>query len=128
MVTSDDGGDRLRSRVLFGCVVVLSALCAVWGAFLVPLRIGTVPVPVAILLAAASFPLGMAGARLLESRVGAAVPLVIWLGVLLAATLPRREGDLVVLPSLTGYGFLLVGIIGASAPLGLASGKSRRPG
>lgn len=122
--------ERRGNQVLYALVLALTLLCALWGAFLVPFRVNAVPVPLALVLAAASYPLGILGARSLGARVGAVPPLMIWLVVLLGSTVPRQEGDLVVLPSLTGYAFLFLGIVGASAAVGRgpgAAGRESRP-
>ena len=55
--------DAVSRAGRFALVLLLTVLLAVWGAFLVPLRVGGVPVPVGLLLALATVPLGLAGGR-----------------------------------------------------------------
>jgi len=108
----------------YGLVLVLTALLAVWGAFLVPLRVGGVPVPVAPAVAlVGNALLGRAGARLL-GRAGAAGPGLVWLAVVLLLSTPRTEGDLVVPSTLTGLLFLVVG--GLTSAVVLATAASQR--
>ena len=66
--------DAVSRAARFALVLLLTVLLAVWGAFLVPLRVGDVPVPVGLLLALATVPLGLAGGRALDSRLGVVVP------------------------------------------------------
>lgn len=103
----------------YAVVLLLSGLLCVWGAFLLPLRLGGVPLPVGIVLAAATVPLGVAGGRLLGSRVGAVLPGLLWLGMALQLASLRREGDLVVLGDLRGLAFLGVGTVGALLAVGV---------
>lgn len=107
-------------------VLLLTVLLAVWGAFLVPLRIGGVPAPLGLLLALATVPLGLAGGRALDSRIGVALPGALWLlvGVVLGSR--RSEGDLVVTGGPLGLLFLLVGTLGAAVTAGLWR-PGRRP-
>lgn len=113
-------------------VVVLTVLEAVWAAFLVPLRVGGVLVPVSLVLAGpVTALLGRWGGRLL-GRPGAAGVGAAWLLVALLAGSRRSEGDLVVpggggtLGTL-GLLFLVVGAIGAAAGLGLTPPRARAP-
>lgn len=102
----------------YALVLVLTVLLVLWGAFLVPLRVGGVPVPVGLVLALATVPLCRAGGRVLGSRWGAAGPGVLWLAVAVALSGRRREGDLVVTGSLLGLGFLVLGMLGAAVVVG----------
>ena len=103
----------------YAVVLLLTALACVYGAFLVPLRIAGVPVPLGVALAAATVPLGVAGGRLLGSRIGAVLPGLLWLIMALQLASLRREGDLVVLGNLRGIAFLGVGTVGALLAVGL---------
>lgn len=112
-----DEAGRIASYAL---VLVLAVLCALWGAFLVPLRVLGVPVPAAVVLAcAANVALGTAGARL-YGRLGAALPGVVWFAVVAVLQGRRPEGDLVVVGSLTGLSLLLLGSVCAVVPVALA--------
>ena len=109
----------------YAVVLLLTALLTLWGAFLVPFRVGGVLVPVSWVVAA----LGNAGAALAGSRllgnVGAAVPGVLWL-VLMSVLLPRRtEGDLVVPGTYVGLGYLLIGAMASAIAWGFASARAR---
>ena len=104
----------------YALVLVLALLLAVWGAFLVPLRWGTVLLPVAVLVAVVgNFLLGRAGGRLL-GRPGALGPGLIWLGIALTAGSRRAEGDLIVPGTLPGLAFLLLGAVSAAVAYGAA--------
>lgn len=110
--------DALARAACFALVLLLTVLLAVWGAFLVPLRVGGVPAPVGLVLALATVPLGVAGGRVLGSRLGAALPGAVWLlvGVVLGSR--RSEGDLVVTGGTLGLLFLLLGTLGAAVTAG----------
>lgn len=115
---------RVATSATYGLVLVLALLLAVWGAFLVPLRIGTVPLPVAVLVAlVGNAALGWWGGRLL-GRPGAAGPGLVWLAVALSLGSQRREGDLVVPGSAMGLVFLLVGAVTSAVAFGAVR---RRP-
>ncbi|MCW2665833.1 MAG: hypothetical protein JWN57_795 [Frankiales bacterium] len=113
-------GQQVRTAAAYALVLVLSLLCAVWGAFLVPLRVFGVLLPVSLVLAAVgNYLLGRAGARL-HGRLGAALPGVLWFLVAAQLQSRRPEGDLVVVGNLVGLLFLLVGTVAAAVPVGLA--------
>jgi hypothetical protein len=74
---------RLATWAAYALVLALAVLLAVWGAFLVPLRVGTVPLPLSWVVAAVgNAALGRAGGLLL-GRGGAVGPGVVWLAVAL---------------------------------------------
>ena len=102
----------------YALVLLLALLLAVWGAFLVPLRIGTVPVPVSWVIAVVGNGLlGWVGGRLL-GRVGAAGPGIVWLAVALTFGSQRAEGDLIVPGTVTGLVFLVAGAIASAVAYG----------
>ena len=110
----------------FALVLVLALLLALWGAFLVPFRVGGLPVPVSVVVAVVgNLVLCRAGARVLGRRSGAAVPALLWLTVAVLLSSQRREGDLVVPASVTSLAFLLLGALAAAVAVGL--GPSSRP-
>lgn len=109
----------------YALVLLLALLLAVWGAFLVPLRIGGVPVPIAWAVAVVGNGLlGWVGGRLL-GHLGAAGPGIVWLAVALTFGSQRAEGDLVVPGTVTGLGFLVAGAIASAVAYG-AVPRSRR--
>ena len=119
---------RLSRGASYALVLVLTVQLAVWGAFLVPLRVGGTAVPLGLLLALAPVPLCRAGGRLLGSRLGAAGPLVVWSVVAIGLATQRREGDLVVSGSLLGLAFLALGLLGGAVVVGAyRPDRARRP-
>lgn len=106
-------------------LVALTALVlAVIECFLVPLRAGSVPLPVCVLLAVAgNVALPRLSARLSGVPLTAGIPPVLWLGVVLALSVQRPEGDLVVPGTLTGLAFLFGGAIAGA--YGAASSITR---
>lgn len=114
----DDAPGPGLTYASYALVLLLALLLAVWGAFLVPLRIGTVPVPVSWVIAVVGNGLlGWAGGRLL-GRLGAAGPGVVWLTVALTAGSQRAEGDLVVPGTVVGLVFLVSGAIASAVAYG----------
>lgn len=111
--------DALTRAARFALVLLLTVLLAVWGAFLVPLRVLGVPVPLGLVLALATVPLGVAGGRALDARLGAVAPGVLWLLVAITLAGRRPEGDLVVTGGVLGLLFLLLGTLGAAVSAGL---------
>jgi hypothetical protein len=112
--------DRLGTYASYGLVVVLAALLAVWGAFLVPLRFGTTPLPLSWIVAiGGNLLLGFAGGRLL-GRPGAIGPGLVWLAIALTLGTKRAEGDLIVPGSTPGLVFLLVGAVASAVAWGAA--------
>jgi len=118
--------DPLALRVGWGVLVLVAAAAlAVLESFLVPLRVGAVPLPVSV-------PLAMVGnvvlARLAGGLTGRPVlgvlPPLLWLAVVLALSVPRAEGDLVVPGTLTGLVFLFGGAVAGA--YGAASTVTRR--
>lgn len=110
--------EQLSRAATYGLVLLLTVLLAVWGAFLVPLRVHGVRAPLGVLLALATVPLGRAGATVLGRRAGAVVPTLLWLTVAALLASQRREGDLVVTGDLSGLAFLLVGVLGGAFAVG----------
>ena len=121
----DEQAERAERRTGLALVVVLALLTGLWGAFLVPLRVGGVAVPVAVLVAGvANAVLGVAGGRL-AGRSGAAAPGLVWFGVVVVLQSRRPEGDLVLPNTTTGLLFLVVGTLVAAVTVGLAPPRPR---
>jgi hypothetical protein len=118
------GWQRLFGGVLLGLGAVE---LAVLECFLVPLRIGTVSVPVALLVAVVgNVALTRAMYRVTGNRVAAAVPVVGWLVLVLVFASRTSEGDLVVPGTWPGLLFLFGGTIAGAATLGRTVGPRRR--
>jgi hypothetical protein len=125
------GGARVPGwqRVLGGLLVAVGAVeLAVVESFLVPLRAGTVPLPVSVLLAVVG---NVALTRLMwracRHRGAAAAPVVAWLVVVLVLAARRQEGDLVVPGTATGLAFLLLGTVAGAFALGQVVVPAPRP-
>lgn len=110
-------------------VLVLAVLFAVWGSFLVPLRLGGVPVPLCVVLAVVgNAGLGLAGTRIVGSRLGGLVPGLVWLFITFTFGSQSPGGDTVIRASVMGYAFLVFGIIAATAALGVRPSPGARTG
>jgi len=94
-------------------LVVLTVPCALWGAFLVPLRLCGVVAPVSVPFAVANAPLVYAGRRVARSRWGGPPPALLWLGLVLQLGTPTSGGDIAIEATPTGYAFLLIGTFAA---------------
>ncbi|MDP9435473.1 MAG: DUF6113 family protein [Actinomycetota bacterium] len=122
----DDRGEQVERGVAFALVLLLALLTGLWGAFLVPLRVGGVALPVSVLLAGVgNGVLCWAGGQLL-GRLGAGLPGLLWFAVAVLLQTRRPEGDLVVPGTWTGLLFLVVGSLAAAVAVGLAP-PGRRP-
>ena len=104
----------------YALVLVLTVLLALWGAFLVPFRVGGTLVPVSVVIAVVGNVLvGRAAARLAGST-GALLTGVLWTGVALVLASRRAEGDVVVPGSAVGMVFLLAGVLASAVAYGAA--------
>ena len=124
----DHGTDPLAVRVAAGVLVsVFAAGLAVVEGFLVPLRVGTVPLPICVLLAVAgNVVLTKLAVRQTGSIVCGVLQPVLWLVVIVVLSVPRAEGDLIVPGSATGLVFLFAGAVAGA--YGVASEITRRAG
>ncbi len=122
----DHRSDPLVLRVLAGVLIAVAAAgLALIECFLVPLRIGSVPFPLAVPLAmAGNILLARLAGRQTGSIAGAAVPPVLWLAVVIVLAWPRAEGDVIVEGSVTGLVFLFAGAVAGA--YGVASEVTRR--
>lgn len=125
MPDADLTRDGQASRVLgYVLVLVLTVQLAVWGAFLVPFRIGGTVVPVCWLIAGlGNAAVGWAGGRLAGHR-GAAFPGLVWLLVAFTLGSKRAEGDLVVTGTTVGTVFLLLGAVSSAGTYGIVLARS----
>ena len=121
------GEDDPAFRVLaYGLVLILTVQLAVWGAFLVPFRIGATIVPLSWVLAVVgNAVLGYAGGRVAGPR-GAAFPGLVWLLITFPLGMKRAEGDLVVTGTVTGSAFLVLGALASATAYGVALARSLR--
>jgi hypothetical protein len=126
---------RTAGRIAGGVMVGLGAIeLSVLECFLVPLRVGRVPLPVALLLAiAGNLLLPRLGVAATGRKAMAVAPPVLWLLVVFVFAAPRPEGDLVVPGTLMGLLFLFGGAIAAAfgaarAAFGRQEGASGLPG
>ncbi len=110
----------------YALVLVLSVLCTVWGAFLVPLRLGGVITPLSLVFALANAPLAYAGCRVLASRFGGLVPALVSLLLALRFGSSTSHGDLVIPGSAVGYAFLGIGFLASIAGLAAPRATSGR--
>ena len=120
--------DPLTARVAAGVLISLFSVgLALVEAFLVPLRVGTVPLPICVLLAVAgNVVLTKLAVRQTGSVVVGVLQPVLWLLVVVVLSLPRAEGDLIVPGSATGLVFLFAGAVAGA--YGVASEITRRAG
>jgi uncharacterized protein DUF6113 len=128
---------RRRSRpwALLGwgvLAVVVAGWLALVEVFWLPLQIGPVLVPVSVAAAVVGNLLLVGQAhRLSGSRLVGALPAVVWLVVVLAASTRRPEGDLVVTGGGAGgvvnLGFLLLGVVAAAFAVGRVLTGLREP-
>jgi hypothetical protein len=120
--------DPLAVRVAAGVLISAFAVgLAVVEAFLVPLRVGTVPLPICVLLAVAgNVVLTKLAVRQTSSIVCGVLQPVLWLVVIVVLSVPRAEGDLIVPGSATGLVFLFAGAVAGA--YGVASEITRRAG
>jgi hypothetical protein len=111
---------RVERGWAYALVLLLTVLLALWGAFLVPFRVGGVLVPVSLVIAVVGNVLvGRAGARVAGST-GAVVPGLLWVAVTLVLSSRRAEGDVVVPGDAVGLAFLLTGALASAVAYGAA--------
>jgi len=104
----------------YALVLVLSALLALWGSFLVPFRVAGALVPVSWAVAlVGNVALGRAAGRLAGSG-GVLAPAALWLLIAFTLASRRTEGDVVVPGTVVGLGFLLLGAVGSALAYGRA--------
>jgi hypothetical protein len=124
----DGPATALETWLGIGLLLLLAVLLCLWGAFLVPLRVGTTRLPICLLVAGVgNLLLGRTGGRLLGTN-GVLLPGMLWLVLAYLLGTRRSEGDLVVQGDLIGTLFLLVGALGfAAAYVTTASRRGASP-
>ncbi|HEV2087241.1 MAG TPA: hypothetical protein VGR21_02900 [Cryptosporangiaceae bacterium] len=106
----DPALERLISAAGIVLATVFAVVMALCASFLVPLRIGTVPVPLAWAVAVVGTATPVWFARYTAgTRWAAVVPAFAWFCAVLPMTARTAEGDVVVAGTWVGYGTLLVG-------------------
>jgi hypothetical protein len=122
--------DQVSVPLVLVATAVLTFLLSVWAAFLVPLRIGTVPVPVSLVLLASVLVLGVLAGRS-AGWPGALLLALLWAGITVPLALRRPEGDLVVQgyygSSLVGVLYLFGGFVGWAAVISRAVHRTSPP-
>ena len=111
--------------------VLVSGWLAVVEVFWLPLRIGGVLLPLSVVGAVAgNLAIGTAARRLSGSGTAAVVVAVTWLVVVVAAMIPRTEGDLVIVggggTGIVSVVFLMAGVVSAAYATGRALATGRR--
>lgn len=96
----------------YGVLAVLGVLLGVIGSFEFSWEAGVVPVA-AIALALVNLAVFRAAGWAMESRLGAVVPAVLWMIVLIVLSSRRPEGDLVVTGTTAGYTYMFGGAVAA---------------
>jgi Family of unknown function (DUF6113) len=116
---------RLIGRTgAYGLLFWLGAAVGAAGAFLqaVSLDAGPFPVPVGLVLALAGCAgLFAGGATAMRTRLGALVPALGWLVVVLLMTSKRPEGDVVLAQAASAYAYLFGGTLLAAAIVTVAN-------
>ncbi len=120
------------TRVGAGLLVVVASFeLAVLQCFLLPLRIGAVPVPASIVLAVGgNIALTHLAYRLTRSRVATLLPMLTRIVVVIAFSVPRPEGDVIITGSGWNIAFLGLGVCAAAYAVGrvLAAAAVQRQG
>lgn len=108
------------TRIFTGALITVAAVeLAVLECFLLPLRIGSVPVPLSIPMAVlVNVGLPALAYRLTSSRAVAATPVIVWIAVVIIASVPRPEGDVIVTGTWRGIAFLILGAVAGAYAVG----------
>lgn len=108
------------ARIVGGLEVGLAALLlAALESYLVPLRVGDSQVPLAAAMAVVgNIALTLLMYRATGGRAVSAIPVALWLLVVLVLAARRPEGDLVVPGTWPGIAFLFLGAIAGAYALG----------
>ena len=111
--------------------VLVSAWLAIVEVFWLPLRIGGVLLPLSVVGAVVgNLVIGAAARRLSGSGTAAVLAAVAWLVVVVAAMIPRSEGDLLIVGAgdtgIVNVVFLMAGVVSAAYATGraLATGRA----
>jgi hypothetical protein len=110
--------------------VLVSAWLAIVEVFWLPLRIGGVLIPLSVAGAVVgNLVIGAAARRLSGSGTAAVLAAVAWLVVVVAAMIPRSEGDLLIVgggaTGIVNVVFLMAGVVSAAYATGRALATGR---
>ncbi|GLY84754.1 DUF6113 family protein [Actinoallomurus iriomotensis] len=108
----------------YGVLFVLGVVLGLIGSFQFSWEVGSVPVA-AIALSLVNLAVFRAAGWAMESRLGAVVPAVPWLVILVVLSSRRPEGDLVVTGTAAGYVYMLGGAV--AALIAIVWTRSARP-
>jgi hypothetical protein len=108
----------------YGVLGVLGMVLGVIGSFEFSWEAGSVPVA-ALVLTAVNLAVFRSAGWAMESKLGAVVPAVFWLVVVLVLSSRRPEGDIVVTGTTPGYVFIFGGVVAALAAISWT--RSARP-
>lgn len=111
--------------MLLGALLA-GGLLGLIGAFLLPLRVGALPVPASPAVALVGNTLLGLGAARLAGRAGSALAGLGWLVVVGALSVPGPGGDLVVPATPMAYAFLVGGALASAVTFGLSGLVSDR--
>jgi len=118
-------------RLMGGVVVVgLAASCAILEVFYLPLRAGTIPVPISIPAAVVGNVVFTRALYIISGSVWPALlPGAVWLAVIARAAIARPEGDLLITGSATtvaiNVAFLGFGSLALAFTVGRLQGRRR---
>lgn len=107
------------ARIVLATLAVDGILSAVAGAFLLPVYLGPVPVPISGLVSGMfNAALVWAASHWTDSKGGAALPLWTWLATVGVMTLGGPGGDLVLAgPGVMGYALVVLLVLGVVPPV-----------
>lgn len=123
-------GGGLITAAAYVFLLVLGLVLGLFGSFLVPAAPAVFArrLSYALPFVAVTNPVAVALARrLVPQRLGAAVPLLAWLFVVLVLGTSRPEGDIVVPGDFRGATFLVVGAVAGGLALSSRSARPRQP-
>jgi Family of unknown function (DUF6113) len=100
----------------YGVLAVLGVLLGVIGSFEFSWQLGGVPVA-AIFLSLVNLAAFRAAGWAMEAKLGAVIPAVLWMIILVVLSSRRPEGDLVVTGTTPGYVYMFGGAVAALAAI-----------
>jgi hypothetical protein len=131
-VSSSPRGDRVEALALDVVLIAVGGLLGLFGAFLVPVRLGHGVEGLAAVVG--NLAIGLLGGYGRRSSMGALLPGVGWFLVVAAISVLSPGGDVIIPGSLpvdpgvpyVGYAFLVLGIVGVIAAMSATSLYTRR--